>query len=126
MAFNAGDVFLARLPDGSTVCHLCVALTNEGGICSTVFVVPVMTPTPKSDRTTMLPTSVCPEFLKYESYVAYSSLVERETARLEALIERRHMPIDAAWLKLVVSGAFQSPLTPRGVRERLKERLRDI
>jgi hypothetical protein len=122
MPFKAGDAFLAQLPDGSTVPHLCLALTDEGGFCSTVFVVPIMTPTLKSDRTTILSTSACPEFLKYDSVVVYNQLVEREADQLELLVLHRYPPISNEILALVIDGVFNSPLTPSGVRQSLKER----
>jgi len=120
---KAGDAFLAKLPDGSYKFHLCLLLTDEGGMGSTAFIVPVMTPQPHSDPTTIVPTSECPDFLIYDSYVSYAHLVEQDAQTFEPKIVRSYPPISADCLKRAIGGAFRSKVTPRGVRHQLKDRL---
>jgi len=122
---QAGSVFLARLPYGSPKDHCCICLTDNGGMSDSVFVVPIMSPTPKCDRTTVLATADIPDFLKYDSYVSYTHLVEMDVTTLSTKIVRHFSPVSKEVLKRVIDGAFSSPLTARGYRQWFKDRLEE-
>lgn len=122
MPFNAGDIFLARFPLESTTPHLCVALSDQDGFPPSVFIVPIMTPKNGTDRTLMLPTSVCPDFLVYESCVVYDEFHLVEAEKLEALVIRRYLPgLQTELLFEVQENVFRSDRPNRGERQAFKE-----
>ena len=122
--YNAGELWLAQLPDGSQVPHICIVLTDEYGFLSSFYVVPVISPTPKADRTLMLDSSDCKLF-KYASCVSYDDLTEKEPESFAKVAVKKYGCLTAERLQEVIDCALKSPNTPRGFKRDLLSRLNE-
>jgi len=113
-------VFLIRYPIYAEKSHFNVVLTDEDSFPLSVFLVPLCTPRPKSDRTTIISPIEC-SCLDYDSFVDYSFLRRVEIAAFDYAEVKWLCSVSSDIVDRIIKGAFQTKLIARGVRSELKD-----